>query len=98
MKPTLWMPSGRSPIEDLDAPAYTRGLIPLFEIQRREALRAGDREDANNRTFNQQFRSVLASEAGGVPSGIGTAQLARWVSGILAKMPGGRGVGAKPGV
>jgi hypothetical protein len=98
MKPTVWMPSGSGPIEDLDAPAYTRGLTTLSEIQRREALRAGDREDASNRSFNRQFRSILASEAGGVPSGIGTAQLVRWVSGILAKKPGSWGAGAKPGV
>jgi hypothetical protein len=98
MKATVWMPSGTGPIEDLDPPAYTRALTPLSEIQRSEALRAADREDAGNRTFNRRFRSILASEAGGVPSGIDTAQLARWVSGILARKPGGRGAGAKPGV
>jgi hypothetical protein len=87
MKPTLWVPSGSGPNEDLDAPAYTRGLTPLSEIQRREELRAGDREDASNRAFNRQFRSILASETGGVPSGIGAAQLARWVSGLLGRRP-----------
>jgi hypothetical protein len=76
-------------IDDLDAPAYTRALTPLREIERRQAIRAADRVDAGNRTFNQRFWATLASEAGGVPSRLDTAPLARWVSGILERQPHG---------
>ena len=73
MRPTRLMSDGstaedlptqlRSPIpeasiEDLDAPAYTRALTPLPEIERRQAMRMSDREDVSNRTFNQQFWST----------------------------------------
>ena len=70
-------------MEDLDAPAYTRGLTSLPEIQRRQTMRAADQMDANNRTFNQQFWSTMNSEAGVVVSGIGTERLGRWVSRIM---------------
>jgi hypothetical protein len=59
-------------------------------IRGAQALRAADRVDASNRTFNQQFWATMASEAGGVPSRIDMTRLARWVSGILVrKQPGG---------
>jgi hypothetical protein len=69
--------------EDLDAPAYTRGLTSLHEVQRRQAMRAADQMDADNRTFNQHFWSTMTSEAGAVVSGIGTERLAGWVSRIM---------------
>jgi hypothetical protein len=83
MKPTSGNPFGSGPIEDLDAPAYTRGLTLLSEIRRR----AADREDASNRSFNRQFRSILASETGGVPSSIGTARAGAMDLGILESQP-----------
>lgn len=55
MKPTRPMPPDSGPIRDLDAPAYTRALTPLAEVQRLLALRAAEREDAGNRAFNRQF-------------------------------------------
>jgi hypothetical protein len=70
-------------MEDLDAPAYTRGLTSLPDVQRRQAMQATDRANASNRSFNQQFWSTMRSEAGGVLSGVGTERLARWVSGIM---------------
>jgi hypothetical protein len=42
-------------IEDLDAPAYTRALTPLPEIESRLEMRASNRGDECNRTFNQQY-------------------------------------------
>lgn len=76
--------------DDLDAPAYTRAPTPLSEIERRQSQRMSDREDAGNRTFNRQFWFTLASEVGGVPTGMSTARLAEWVSGILKRQkPGG---------
>lgn len=80
MRPTRLIPSESGPIEDLDAPAYTRALTPLPEIQRRLAMQAADREDANNRSFNRHFWDAMASEAGGVPSGFRTSPMGRWVS------------------
>lgn len=83
-KPPLFrMPPPGASIEDLDAPAYTRGLTSLPEVQRRQAMRAADRMDADNRSFNQHFWSIMNSEAGAVVSGIGTERLARWVSRIM---------------
>jgi hypothetical protein len=62
MEPTVGdLPSQiRSPIpeasiEDLDAPAYTRALTPLPEIESRLEMRASNRGDECNRTFNQQY-------------------------------------------
>ena len=55
MRPTRFMAPGSAPSEDLDTPAYTRGLTPLPELQRTQALQAADRVDASNRTFNEQF-------------------------------------------
>lgn len=70
MRPTRMMAPGSSiSSEDLDAPAYTRALTSLREIELRQAIEAADRVDAGNRTFNQQFWATMASEAGGVPSG-----------------------------
>jgi hypothetical protein len=83
MPPQLREPLPGTSMEDFDAPAYSRGLTSLPEVQRRHALRAADRMDADNRSFNQHFWSVMRSEAGGVPSGIGLGRLARWVSGIM---------------
>jgi len=71
--------------DDLDAPAYTRGLTSLPEIERRQSMRKSDREDASNRGFNRQFWFTLASEVGGVPTGMSTARLAEWVAGILGR-------------
>jgi len=90
MRPTRLIPSGSAPNEDLDAPAYTRALTPLPEYQRTQAIRAAEREDANNRSFNRQFWATMANEAGGVPSGIITAKLGRWVSKLRGRQkPGG---------
>ena len=83
MPPLLRMPLPGTSMEDLDAPAYSRGLTSLPEVQRRQAMRAADRRDADNRNFNQHFWSIMRSEAGGVPSGIGLGRLGRWVSGIM---------------
>src|SRR3990172_3561840 len=71
--------------DDLDSPAYTRTPTPLSEIERRQAQRMSEREDAGNRTFNQQFWFTLASEVGGVPTGISTTRLAEWVAGLLRR-------------
>ena len=71
--------------DDLDAPAYTRTPTPLAEIERRQSQRMSDREDAGNRSFNRQFWFTLASEVGGVPTGMSTARLADWVAGILGR-------------
>ena len=76
-------------LEDFDAPAYTRGLIPLSEVKHREVIESAARVDASNRTFNQQFWSTLASERGGVSSGIDTVRLGRWVRRFLARKPDG---------
>jgi hypothetical protein len=54
----LRSPIPEASIEDLDAPAYTRALTPLPELERRQAMRMSDREDVSNRTFNQQFWST----------------------------------------
>jgi len=89
-RPPQLEPFPGSSVEDLDAPAYTRGLTSLPEVQRRQAMHAADRMDADNRTFNQQFWSTMTSEAGAVVSGIGTERLARWVSRIIGG--GGRSV------
>jgi len=83
MPPLLRMPLPGTPMEDLDAPAYTRGLTSLPELQWRQAMQAADRMDADNRSFNQHFWSTMKSEAGVVVSGIGTERLARWVSRIM---------------
>jgi hypothetical protein len=88
MPPQLRGPLPGTTTEDLDAPAYTRGLTSLPEVQRRQALRAADQMDADNRTFNQHFWSTMTSEAGAVVTGIGTERLARWVSRIIGD--GGR--------
>ena len=48
-------------MEDLDAPAYTRGLTSLPELQWRQAMQAADRMDADNRSFNQHFWSTMKS-------------------------------------
>jgi hypothetical protein len=74
------MSPGSDPTENFDAPAYTRALTPLPEFKRSQAIQASDREDANNRSFNRLFWATMASEAGGVPSGILTAKLGRLVS------------------
>lgn len=90
MRPTRFMEPGSVPSEDLDAPAYTRGLTSLRELEGSEAIRAADRVDATNRTFNQQFWATMASEAGGVPTGIDMTRVARWFSGLLGReTPGG---------
>jgi hypothetical protein len=81
MRPTRLIPPDGDPNEDLDTPAYTRALTPLPEIQRRLAMQAADREDANNRSFNRQFWATMASEAG-APSGSRTAHVGRWRSRI----------------
>lgn len=100
MRPTRLMAPRSSPGEGLDTPAYTRGPVSLNELQGAEAMRAADQVDANNRTFNQQFRATMASEAGGVPSGFDMTRLARWIAGALGrKQPGEeKGEGAKPQV
>jgi hypothetical protein len=83
------MAPGSTPNEDLDAPAYTRALTPFPEYQRTQAIRAAEREDANNRSFNRQFWATMASEAGGVPSGILTAKVGRWVSKLTGRQRAG---------
>ena len=100
MRPTRVIPPGsmlrdhptplpENPI-DLDAPAYTRGLTSLSEFERDQAIRASDRVDATNRSFNQQFWVTMQSEAGGGTSGIDLTRVAQWVAGILSrKQPGG---------
>lgn len=55
MRPTRLIPPDSGPIEDLDAPAYTRALTPLPEIQRRLAMQAANREEESNRVFNREF-------------------------------------------
>lgn len=86
-----------APMIDFDSPAYTRAGAPLVEIERRQAAEAAERQGASNRTFNRQFWSTMASEAGGVPTGIVSAQFGRWVSrmlgrpGRLPRLPIGRG-------
>lgn len=75
--------------EDFDAPAYTRDETSLPEIQRRLALWEADREEARNRTLNQKLWPTMASEAGGVVSGIGLGRVARWVSGIMGQQKSG---------
>jgi len=90
MPPLLRAPLPGPSMEDLDAPAYSRGLTSLPEVRRRQAMRAADRVAADNRSFNQHFWSIMRSEAGGVPSGIGLGRLARWLSGIIGgQRPGG---------
>ena len=71
--------------DDLDSPAYTRTPTPLSEIERRQSQLMSDREDAGNRSFNRQFWFTLASEVGGVPTGMSTARLAEWAAGILGR-------------
>jgi hypothetical protein len=89
MRPTRLIPSESGPIEDLDAPAYTRALTPLPEIQRRLALQAADREDANNRSFNEHFWAAMASEADGEPRAFRTSPVGYWVSWLKGrKAPG----------
>lgn len=82
-------PLPETPIEDLDAPAYTRGLTSLPEFQRNQAIRASGRVDATNRSFNQQFWATMQSEAGGVPSEIDMTRVARWFSGLLGRPQSG---------
>lgn len=55
MRPTRLIPPESDPIDDLDAPAYTRALTPLPEIQRRLAIQATNREEESNRVFNREF-------------------------------------------
>ncbi|HMA40298.1 MAG TPA: hypothetical protein VKP10_09485 [Gemmatimonadales bacterium] len=55
MRPTRLIPPESDPIDDLDAPAYTRALTPLPEIQRRLATQATNREEESNRVFNREF-------------------------------------------
>jgi len=81
--PQLREPLAGTTMENLDAPAYTRGLTPLPEVRRRQAMRASDQMDVDNRTFNQHFWSTMNSEAGVVVSGIGTERLGRWVSRMM---------------
>lgn len=94
MRPTRLTPPGstvqdfRTPVpeapnEDLDAPAYSRGLTSLPEFKQHEALEASQRVDAGNRSFNQQFFATMASEAGGSANGIDLTRLTQWVSGFL---------------
>jgi len=61
--------------DDLDAPAYCRAPTSLSEIERRQSQRTSDRDDAGNRTFNRQFWFTLASEVGGVPTGMTTSRV-----------------------
>lgn len=101
MRPTRVIPPGSmlrdyptplpdTPIEDLDAPAYTRGLTSLPEFERDRAIRASERVDATNRSFNQQFWATMQSEAGGGTSGIDLTRVAQWVAGMLSRnQPGG---------
>lgn len=89
--PQLREPLPGTSMEDLDAPAYTRGLTSLAQIQRHQALQAADRMDADNRSFNQQFWSTMKSEAGAVVRGVDTERLARWVSRILGGQRPDRG-------
>lgn len=91
MPPLFQAPPPGTSMEDLDAPAYTRGLTSLPELQRRQATQAADRVDADNRSFNQHFWSTMNSEAGAVVSGTGTERLARWVSRIMGGQRPGRG-------
>jgi len=85
MRPTCLVPPGSTLDENLDAPAYTRGLTSLHDFQQGQAVQASARNDAGNRSFNQRFLTTMASESGGVPSGIILAKVARWVSGILGR-------------
>lgn len=78
-------PIPEASIEDLDAPAYMRALTPLPEIERRQSARV----DAGNRGFNRQFWFTLASEVGGVPTGMSTSKMAEWVAGILGRQKAG---------
>lgn len=71
--------------DDLDSPAYTRTPTPLSEIERRQSQRMSEREDAGNRSFNRQFWFTLASEVGGVPTGMTTTRLAEWVTCLLRR-------------
>ena len=90
MRPTRQIPSESGPIEDLDAPAYTRALTPLPEIQRRLAIQAADREDANNRSFNEHFWAAMASEGDSEQRGFRTSPVGRWVSWLKGRTsPGG---------
>jgi hypothetical protein len=94
MPPQLREPFPGTSMEDLDAPAYSRGVTSLSEIQRRQAMQAADRMDADNRSFNQHFWSTMKSEAGAVVSGMGTERLARWVSGLIRqRKPGDSPIG-----
>jgi hypothetical protein len=103
MRPTRVIPPGSMlqdyptplpdvPIENLDAPAYTRTPTSLPEFQRQQAIQAYYRVDATNRTFNQQFWTTMRSEAGGVTSGIDLTGLAKWVSEKLSRKQGGGSV------
>jgi hypothetical protein len=83
MRPTRLLPPDGTLDESLDTPAYMRGVPSLSDFQRAQAVQASARDDASNRSFNRQFWATMASEAGGVPSGILTAKVARWVSGIV---------------
>jgi hypothetical protein len=85
MRPTRLAPPGTDAIEEFDGPAYTRALTPLPEIQRRLAADAADRQVVNNRAFNLRFWATVSSETGGVPSGMVTARVGRWVSGIMGR-------------
>ena len=85
MRPTRLIPPGSTSADELETPAYTRGPTPLPEVQTRIAAQAAARDDAGNRSFNRQFWATMASEAGGVPSGIITAKVARWVSRITGR-------------
>ncbi len=96
MRPTRLSPPGsaiqdfRTPIsaapsQNLDAPAYSRGLTSLPEYRQHEAFQASQRVDASNRSFNQQFFATMASEAGGSPTGLDLTRFSQWVSGLLGR-------------
>lgn len=76
-------PVPEAPSENLDAPAFSRGLTSFSEFKQHEAFEASQRVDAGNRSFNQQFFATMASEAGGSPNGLDLTRLAQWVSGLL---------------
>lgn len=89
MRHTRLIPSESGPIEDLDAPAYTRALTPLPEIQRRLAMQAADREDANNRSFNEHFWAAMANESDSEPRAFRTSPVGYWVSWLKGRMTPG---------
>jgi hypothetical protein len=90
MRPTRLIPPDGDALEDLDAPAYTRALTPLPEFQRRLAIQAADREEANNRSFNEHFWAAMAREGDSEPRGFRTSPVGHWVSWLRGRTnPGG---------